>query len=227
MATQSSIGMKKIAHAKSSILVIDYGVGNVESVTNALRSLGYTCHVSSSVEDMKAANTYILPGVGAFEEAMSNLKARGMIAVLTKEVVHKKKPLLGICLGMQVLAHDSEENGTHKGLGWIDGHIIRVPAEAGIRIPHVGWNQLNIHKKKPLFLSVENGSRFYFDHSFHFKTAKKYIAASVSYGEEITAAVQHKNIFGVQFHPEKSQNNGLRILRAFCEYAATHPGVST
>ena len=226
MASQNSSGMRKALQKKSSVLVIDYGVGNIRSVTNALESLGYAHAVSSAVADIKDADIYILPGIGAFEEAMSHLKERGIINVLSNEVLKKKKPILGICLGMQVLAQDSEENGMHKGLGWIEGHILRIPPFAGIRIPHVGWNQLNTLKRIPLFSTVPRQSSFYFDHSYHFSTKKKNIAASCEYGTEITAAVQRGNIFGVQFHPEKSQNNGLRVLRAFCEYAREHPGQS-
>ncbi|OGJ60212.1 imidazole glycerol phosphate synthase, glutamine amidotransferase subunit [Candidatus Peribacteria bacterium RIFCSPHIGHO2_01_FULL_51_9] len=221
--------MKKRARdsdKKHTVLVIDYGVGNVESVTNALRYLGYSYSVSSEKEAIRRADSYVLPGVGAFAEAMSNLKERGIITTLSREVLKKRKPLLGICLGMQVLADDSEEGGMHKGLGWIPGHIVRIPTRANIRVPHVGWNQVRTRKQKPLFSAIPKGARFYFDHSYHFATKKTHIAATCMYGTEITAAVQHGNIFGVQFHPEKSQNNGLRILRAFCEYAWTHPGAS-
>ncbi|MFA6519690.1 MAG: imidazole glycerol phosphate synthase subunit HisH [Candidatus Paceibacterota bacterium] len=202
---------------KPDVLVIDYGVGNHRSVTNALERLGYSYAVSHKKEDIQKARAYILPGVGAFEEAMLNLKKRDIIEVLRREVVEKKKPLLGICLGMQVLAEDSIEGGLHQGLGFIPGHVVRIPA-ASVRVPHVGWNELMVYRSEPLFASVPKGARFYFDHSFYFQTEKEYIAAACSYGEEITAAVQKDNIYGVQFHPEKSQTSGLRLLRAFMEH---------
>lgn len=201
---------------KPDVLVIDYGVGNHRSVTNALERLGYSYAVSHKKEDIQKARAYILPGVGAFEEAMLNLKKRDIIEVLRREVVEKKKPLLGICLGMQVLAEDSLEGGRTAGLGFIPGHVVPIPAE-GVRVPHVGWNDLTVQKTGPLFTTMPAGARFYFDHSYYFATDKKYIAATTVYGNEITAAVQYNNIFGVQFHPEKSQTNGLRLLRAFME----------
>lgn len=204
---------------KTDVLVIDYGVGNHQSVINALKILGYTYTVSFDKKDIESAERYILPGVGAFGEAMMNLNKRDIIGTLKKEVLENKKPLLGICLGMQVLAEDSLEDGLHTGLGFILGHVVRIRDKNAIRVPHVGWNEVNIYKRDPLFSSISKGTRFYFDHSYHFETEKKYIAATCSYGEEITAAVQHKNIYGIQFHPEKSQTSGLRLIRAFMESA--------
>lgn len=198
------------------VLVIDYGVGNHRSVCNAIERLGYTYAVSSDKAAIKNAPAYILPGVGAFKEAMSNLEQCGIIETLREEVVQKGKPLLGICLGMQVLAEDSLEGGLTRGLGFIPGHVVSIPAE-GVRVPHVGWNDCAVQKTNPLFATMPAGARFYFDHSYHFATDERYRAATVRYGGEITAAVQHNNIFGVQFHPEKSQTSGLRLLRAFME----------
>lgn len=196
------------------VLVIDYGVGNHRSVCNALERLGYSYAVSSDKQDIKSAPAYILPGVGAFKEAMCNLEQRGIIETLREEVVKKGKPLLGICLGMQVLAEDSLEGGLTAGLGFIPGHVVPIP-DKGVRVPHVGWNDLAVQKANPLFTTIPVGARFYFDHSYHFAVAKQYRAATTQYGSEIIAAIQHNNIYGVQFHPEKSQNNGLRLLRAF------------
>ncbi len=201
------------------ILIIDYGVGNIASVCTALDALSVRYKVSSAPEDIAAARGFILPGVGAFAEAMKNLESRGIIEPLRREVIENKKPLLGICLGMQVLAEDSTENGVHKGLGFIPGHVVRIQELDGFPVPHVGWNELSIRQKAPLFEKLEDGVRFYFDHSYHFDSAPEYIAATASYGGDITAAVQHGNIFGVQFHPEKSQTTGLRLIRAFITHA--------
>ncbi len=201
------------------VLIIDYGVGNLESVSTALDALRVRYRVSSSPEDIVRARCYILPGVGAFAEAMQNLKSRGLIEPLRREVIQNNKPLLGICLGMQVLADGSTENGTHKGLGFISGQVVRIPERAGFPVPHVGWNEVSIQQKKPLFAGLEEGARFYFDHSYHFEAAPEHVAATVDYGSTLTAAVQHNNIYGVQFHPEKSQTNGLRLIRAFLNHA--------
>lgn len=203
------------ADSEPQVVVIDYGVGNIRSVTNALGALGYRFALSSSHDDIAKAQALILPGVGAFEEAMSNLRRVDVIGVLEREVLEKKKPLLGICLGMQVLAEDSTENGEHQGLGWIPGHIVKITGDAAARVPHVGWNQLTVVKREPLFTGVPADAHFYFDHSYHFKTDRDHVAATVEHGGELTAAVQKSNIAGVQFHPEKSQTSGLRLLRSF------------
>ena len=206
--------------ATTDVLVIDYGVGNVASVCNALTRLGYTYTLSHDERAIAQAKAYILPGVGAFKEAMQNLESRGIIPVLRREVMDKGKPLLGICLGMQVLAEDSTEYGSHSGLGFIPGHVVRIEEREGFPVPHVGWNEVAIKQKEPLFANID-GARFYFDHSYHFETLPEHIAATAEYGSAITAAVQRGNVFGVQFHPEKSQTSGLRILRAFMNYVAS------
>lgn len=199
------------------VLVIDYGVGNIRSVCTALARLGYAYRLSCDPEEIVAAPAYILPGVGAFKEAMQNLQARGITDTLKREVLEHHKPLLGICLGMQVLAEDSTEDGTHQGLGLIPGHVVRIPQEGGVRVPHVGWNDLSVRTADPLFSNMADGSRYYFDHSYHFATDAQYVAATTEHGSTLTAAVQHGNIYGVQFHPEKSQTSGLRLLRAFMQ----------
>lgn len=200
------------------VLIIDYGVGNHESVANALRRLGVAFAVSSDPGAIAAAPRYILPGVGAFSEAMRNLEARGLIEPLRREVVEGKKPLLGICLGMQVLAEDSTEGGMHKGLGWVPGHVVKLEPDGGARVPHVGWSELAVSAKEPLFSRVPAGSHFYFDHSYHFVAAPEQVAATCEYGGAIVAAIQHGNIFGVQFHPEKSHLAGLRLIKGFLNY---------
>lgn len=202
----------------NKILIIDYRVGNYQSVLNALKFLGCDCSISDKKSDILRARAYILPGVGAFGEAMKNLDELELIGLLGEQVVTEKKPILGICLGMQILANSSQEDGSRKGLGWIDGTVEALRKAKGIRIPHVGWNSLEILKKYPLFTKVEENANFYFDHSYRFVCDDKYVSAKCSHGYGFTAAVQKDNIFGVQFHPEKSQNNGLKLFRSFLNY---------
>lgn len=197
------------------ILVIDYGLGNHQSVANALEFLGYDFIVSDNVEDIVAASAYVLPGVGSFAEAVKNIDRLRIRPTLNEEVVGKKKPILGICLGMQLLAKSSEEGGRHDGFGWIDGRVVKMKPSSGYRVPHVGWNDLDIKKKGPLFERTEKGANFYFDHSYHFECDEEYVSAHTSNGMDVVAAVQKDNVYGVQFHPEKSQNNGLKIFRCF------------
>ena len=203
---------------KKEILIIDYKVGNHQSVENALTFLGYDFLVSDKKEDIRRANVLILPGVGAFGEAMANLKQLGILETLSKEVLVKKKPILGICLGMQIMADYSEENGRHEGLGFIEGGFVKLEAKNGLRVPHVGWNNMKIIKKAPLFSKVEKNASFYFDHSYHFKGKKEHVSAVCGYGADVVAAFQKEHIFGVQFHPEKSQNNGLKLFRSFFDH---------
>jgi len=194
-------------------MVIDYGVGNIQSVANALKFLGYQHRVSSSSRELASADAYILPGVGAFGEGMKNLRRLDLISPLGEQVIGRKKPILGLCLGMQLLAEDSAELGFHKGLGWIEGHITRLPASPAERVPHVGWNNVSVRNQAPLFSRTDAEPNFYFDHSYQFICPESYVAATCDYGPGFIAAVQKGNIFGVQFHPEKSQNSGLKLLR--------------
>tara|TARA_Y100000310_G_C20388633_1_gene671674 strand:- start:22 stop:642 length:621 start_codon:yes stop_codon:yes gene_type:complete len=198
----------------NKIVIIDYGVGNISSVANALTFLGYDFVISNKKQDIEKGSSFILAGVGAFDEAMKNLKKLDLINILHNEVVVKKKPILGICLGMQILANSSEE-GSQKGLGWIQGKVVSFPKEKTPRIPHVGWNTLSISEKKPLFERSDSGANYYFDHSFYFSSPKKNVLATCKYGVEFAAAVKKDNIYGVQFHPEKSQTNGLKLFRSF------------
>ncbi len=208
------------------ILVVDYKVGNHQSVVNALDALGYNVFVSDRKEDILSADAYVLPGVGAFGEAMKNFNELGIAQTLWDQVMVKKKPILGICLGMQILADYSEENGLHKGLGWIEGGVVRLETKKSFRVPHVGWHNIEIIKKEPLFIKAVEDSTFYFDHSYHFTCENPYVAATCWYGSHVVAAVQKDNIFGVQFHPEKSQNNGLKLFRSFFYYLEKTKGVS-
>ncbi|HYG14551.1 MAG TPA: imidazole glycerol phosphate synthase subunit HisH [Bacteroidia bacterium] len=199
------------------VVIIDYGVGNTHSVSNAIRALDYKVKISSDENLIKEADALILPGVGAFDEAMSNLKARNIDHILNEQVLVNKKPILGICVGMQMLATLSEENGVHNGLNWIEGKVVRFKLPDDFAVPHVGWNDIAFKNQGPLFERNDEHANFYFDHSYHFECAPEFVAASCNYGIEVTAAVQKGNIFGVQFHPEKSQTNGLKMFRSFIE----------
>jgi glutamine amidotransferase len=199
-----------------SIVIVDYGVGNTYSVANAIKFLGYKkLQVSDQVKFIREADALILPGVGAFDEAARNLRSRNLHTLLNEEVLVKKKPILGICLGMQMLAESSEENGWHEGLNWIPGKVKKLVLPPSFPVPQVGWNNIQVNQRDPLFSRTPENPNFYFDHSYHFDTTPQYRMAWCDYGVEVTAAVNKDNIFGVQFHPEKSQTNGLKLFRGF------------
>src|SRR3989338_1133603 len=207
------------------VLIIDIEVGNHQSVANAIDYLGYDYVVSNDKDEIAAAACYVLPGVGAFPEAMKNLNRLDLADALKREVLEKKKPILGICLGMQVFADSSEERDStnayqHKGLGWIRGAVRRLPAIPGLKVPQIGWNTLSWTGTDAVFSRLGPEAAFYFDHSYHFVCENKTdVAATCSYGTDIVSAVKHDNIFGVQFHPEKSQTAGLKFFRAFFDAA--------
>jgi glutamine amidotransferase len=198
------------------IVIIDYGVGNTYSVSNAIHSLGYKrLKISEKEDDIQNADVLILPGVGAFEACIKNLNERNLISILNEQVLIKKKPILGICVGMQLLASYSEENGMHAGLGWIEGNVKKLVLPKEFPVPHVGWNDVIIKENSTIFNRNAQLSNFYFDHSYFFDCDDIYVAGYCNYGIKVTAAVQKENIFGVQFHPEKSQTNGLKLFRGF------------
>ena len=197
------------------IAIIDYGLGNIESVKNSLHALGYKSKVSSDIDVLKNAAALILPGVGAFETAMQNIVQKKLDVIITDLALNEKKPIIGICLGMQLLANYSEENGLHNGLGLIEGSIKRILLPEQYKVPHVGWNKVENIISSNLYSRVNPDSNFYFDHSYHFVCEAKFISAKANYGMEITASVEKDNIYGVQFHPEKSQTAGLKLLRSF------------
>jgi glutamine amidotransferase len=203
---------------RTKISIIDYGMGNLQSVRNALERVGCEVFVSSDPASLFDADGLILPGVGAFGEAMSNLHERNLVDPLMKAVLKEGKPLLGICLGMQLLADKSDERGSYEGLSLIPGHVTVIPDSIGLHLPHIGWNDLAINMPAPLFLNLPDNSAFYFVHSYRFECDPAYIAATTHYGLDITAAVQRDHIFGVQFHPERSQRKGLRLLRNFIDF---------
>ena len=208
----------------SALAVIDYGAGNLRSVMNALEFIGGKPFLAEKPSDLKKCRAIILPGVGAFGEAISGLSKLGFIGALNEEVLAKKKPYLGICLGMHFLARESHEYGVHKGFGWIDGVVRKItPNDSSFRVPHVGWNDIKIKKKSVLFSSIKDPNPFfYFVHSYHFVADRgnsSVVTSFCRHGGKIVASVQKDNIFGVQFHPEKSQSNGLKVLKAFTDMA--------
>jgi len=200
---------------QKTICVINYGMGNIGSVCNALDYLGGCYITSDRKEALEQADALILPGVGAFGAAMENLARLDLIQALTDHVLDRGKPFLGICLGMQLLAEDSHEQGFHRGLGWIKGHVTVLQPSNGFRVPHVGWNNVRFDHPGPLFNRVDNDSHFFFDHGFHFTCNEEVVLATSDYGEPFVAALHKNNIFATQFHPEKSQRNGLKLLRNF------------
>ncbi len=201
------------------IAIIDYGVGNLFSLKSSLAAIGADAFISRDVQEIKKADKILLPGVGAFGDAAKKLSDCGMAAVV-KEEAKKGKPILGICLGMQLLFEKSYEYGEHAGLGLIKGEIrpISEKIPAGLKIPHIGWNALDFtDKPSKLFRYIKNGDFVYFVHSFAGVNCDDSVIATAEYGAPLTAAVEDGNIFGCQFHPEKSGDVGLAILRAFCD----------
>ena len=200
------------------IAIVDYGVGNLFSLKSSLDKIGVDCVVTAEEPVLRSADKILLPGVGAFEDAAGKLRDSGLAALL-KELVATGKPLLGICLGMQLLFEKSYEYGEHKGLGLIPGSVrpIRDVIPADYKIPHIGWNALHFRQDCPIFRYLSEGDCVYFVHSFYAAECDAYVTATAEYGAELTAAVARGNVYGCQFHPEKSGNVGLSILKAFAE----------
>ena len=193
-------------------------MGNLHSVENALRHIGCDCRISYKKEDIICADQLILPGVGAFQDCMKNLHERGLVDVLKEEVTQNKKPLLGICLGMQALFEDSEEGGYAKGLGFLQGNIVKME-DTDVRIPHIGWNMLEPKQESSVFERLSEHPFVYYVHSYYAKGyAKEDLLADSGYGNmRIPGLVRKENVVGAQFHPEKSGEDGLQILRWFKE----------
>jgi len=199
----------------ADITIVDYGMGNIGSVINAFARLGATCEVAASPEQVRDAGALVLPGVGAFPAAMHNLTERRLEQSLTDAVVANGTPFLGICLGLQLIAESSVEGGYTRGLGWIAGQVRALQPAGALPVPHVGWNEVFFPPSSPLFDRVPTAAHFYFDHSYALECADDVITATCDYGGPCVAALQRANILAVQFHPEKSQRHGLRILRNF------------
>lgn len=200
------------------IRIIDYGVGNLFSLRSSLRAIGINADYTGNPAEIRKADKLILPGVGAFRDAREALRSTGLDRVVQEEA-GKGKPLMGICLGMQMLFDWSYEYGEYEGLGLIPGEIVpmegRIPKD--LPIPHIGWNELMLKQPSPLMKNTANGDYVYFVHSYYAETPAEYVIATTDYGVEMTAAVQKDNVYGCQFHPEKSSEVGLSILKAFCE----------
>ena len=200
----------------TSVVIIDYGSGNLRSVAKAFELFNKKVMVSSDAAAIPTASHIVLPGVGSFSDCMAGLSGiPGMIDTLREQVFEKGKNFLGICVGMQMLFEEGHENGKHKGLGWLKGEIVQLTSKQ-LKIPHMGWNELQIDHGSPLLAGVNNGDHAYFVHSYHARMKdNSQLLASVEYGEKVTAMVGRDNIFGTQFHPEKSQRTGLRIIENF------------
>ena len=203
------------------VAIVDYGVGNLFSLKSSFAAIGAEVVITAEEEVLKSAHRIILPGVGAFEDAAKKLRESGLDNVL-KQLVAEGKPLMGICLGMQLLFEKSYEYGCHEGLGLIKGSVrpISDVAPEGYKIPHIGWNPLIFKTPSPLFKNIKEGDCVYFVHSYYATECEGAVIATTEYGAELTAAVAHKNVFGCQFHPEKSGEVGLNILKAFVEMEA-------
>ena len=200
------------------VAIIDYGVGNLFSLSSSLNAVGVDAVVTGDPEIIKKADKLILPGVGAFGDAAKKLEDSGLKDLIIKQAI-EGKPLLGICLGMQLLFEKSYEYGEHSGLGLIKGEVVPMAGNIPkcLNIPHIGWNALNFKNSTPIFKYINNGDHVYFVHSFYADRCVQSVTATAEYGVEVTASVQSGNVFGCQFHPEKSGDVGLKILKAFCE----------
>lgn len=203
-------------------VIIDYGVGNLFSLSSSLKSLGEEVKVSGNASDIKSADRLILPGVGAFGDAAKKLRENGLDKLIIEQA-SEGKPLLGICLGMQLLFDKSYEYGEYQGLGLIPGEVVpmqgKIPEK--LKIPHIGWNALQLTADSPIFKYITKNEHVYFVHSYYGENCGGSVIATAGYGRDLTAAVQNGKVYGCQFHPEKSGQTGLNILRAFCEEVET------
>jgi glutamine amidotransferase len=202
------------------IVIVDYGMGNLGSIANMLKKLGAEAVITSDKSVIAAADKIILPGVGAFDNGMKNLERLGLLPVLHRKALEEKVPVLGICLGMQLLTRGSEE-GDLPGLGWINAETLKFrfdKASSGLKVPHMGWNTVTVNGGNGLFKDIGDEPRFYFVHSYYVKCNEQSdILATTSYGHEFTSAVTRGNIMGTQFHPEKSHKFGMKVLKNFVD----------
>lgn len=197
------------------IAIVDYGVGNLSSVSNMFRRAGADARISSDPDEIAAADKLLLPGVGHFDHGMRMLRKSGLHGVLDEFALGARKPVLGICLGAQILGKGSAE-GDEPGLGWLNMECALLPHAAGLRVPHMGWNRISLRRANPLFPHLEPDTRFYFVHSYYMECASDDdVVATAAHGISFTCVVHRGNIFGTQFHPEKSLRHGLTVLRAF------------
>lgn len=196
-------------------------MGNVASVQKSLKKIGFESVITDDHEEIQRSDLIVLPGVGSFMAGMENLHKSGLVELLTQEVVVGKKPFIGICLGMQLIATSGNEPCKGKGLGWIDGEVIKIKSEQKLRIPHLGWNNVLVTGNRKDFYQEFDGLDFYFIHSYHFVAKdQKNVSLKVEYGISMAAALQKDNIYAVQFHPEKSQDAGIRLLKKIIDQYA-------
>jgi glutamine amidotransferase len=205
------------------ITIIDSGISNLGSVLAAMRRISAATEVTTDPTVVRSSSALLLPGVGAFADGMAALRKYGLIEPIL-EAGKAGKPILGICLGMQLLAEGSDEFGDHEGLGLIPGRVRKLPTVPGLRIPNIGWCDMDIRRNATLFAGIDNGAPFYFVHSFHLVCAQQaHTAGTIAFGASpVTVAAEHGNIFGAQFHPEKSQDMGLTFLANFASYVKRH-----
>lgn len=200
------------------IVILDYGVGNLGSLKNALRKIKIDAVISSSQKEIQQASKIIFPGVGSFDSAMNSIREHRLLDVLDDKVMQEKIPVLGICLGFQILSHSSDE-GNELGFNWLQGKTTRIPRQStSLKLPHYGWSKLSIRQDSDLFRAVPDNARFYFAHSFQVECPDQNSILSTShYGVEFVSSAQQNNCYGVQFHPEKSHEVGLLVLKNFVE----------
>ena len=195
--------------------IVDYGTGNPSSITNMLKRIGHPSIVTSKISEISEASKIILPGVGSFDTAMDNLEKSGLKEILEEKALGQKVPFLGICLGMQLLTYGSEE-GLKKGLGWIPAYTYKFKSSPVLKVPHMCWNTVQVTAENPLLQELEKESRYYFVHSYYVKTeAPGYSFLETRYGISFSSGIANDNIFGVQFHPEKSHKYGMALLSNF------------
>jgi glutamine amidotransferase len=199
------------------VAIVDYGMGNLMSVANAFKTITQDVHIVQSPEDLRQAKRVVLPGVGAFYTGMCHLRDRGWIDALNQAILIEKKPFLGICLGFQLIASSGSEGQPCEGLGWVEGDVKRlISNDDSIRIPHIGWNEIQFNAESKLFNGIGPKEAFYFIHSYHFVAKDiNQVSSICAHGEEFTSSIEVDNIFAVQFHPEKSQHAGLKVLNNF------------
>jgi glutamine amidotransferase len=199
----------------SKIVIIDYGMGNLRNVQKGFEKIGFEAELTRSKKEIEKASAIVLPGVGAFKDCMENLERYGLIEPMLRSI-EKGKPYLGICLGLQILYSESEEFGSHKGLDLIKGKVVRFRPDPEHKVPHMGWNTIEKEKEVPMLQGVESGDFFYFVHSYYvIPEEAKWISTFTTYGKPFVSSIWKENLFATQFHPEKSQQKGLRVLENF------------
>jgi imidazole glycerol-phosphate synthase subunit HisH len=200
------------------IAIVDYQMGNLRSVQKGFEKVGAEAHITSDPDELWAAERVVLPGVGAFRDAIAELKRRDLVSPL-RDIIAAGKPFLGICLGLQLLFDVSYEDGEYAGLGILAGDVVRFTGETGLKVPHMGWNQARIIRRAPVLKNISEGAHFYFVHSYYVRPAEKsLVAIETDYERPFCAMVWRGNLFATQFHPEKSQAAGLELLRSFSLY---------